>query len=319
MSIESRSMGCPRLLRHHRSMVRRTKPWAVVIAFVTVAVVHVSGQRAAPAPIRQIDHVMIRTGAPRELYAFFTEVLQLPIAWPLTNPRPGVATGGVAFGNVNVEAIQVPGQKDKTPRLLGFAFEASPLDQSLTELDRRGITYGERRPLVVTGADGVRTVRWTNVTLRQFSDSDGPEDGTIHIFLSEYSPTYVDVGQRRARLRKELAQSGGGPLGVVAVKEIVVGVADLETARRLWQQLLDPVRASAPDVWQVGDGPGIRLVRARANTTRTLVVSVASLPKAKAFLRGRGLLGSESDEEASIDRSKIGGLDIRLVGAQPAR
>jgi hypothetical protein len=319
MSVESSSTGCPHALRHHTPMVLRTKPWSLAIALVIVAAAHVSAQRAVPAPIRQIDHVMIRTDAPRELYVFFTDVLQLPVAWPLMSPRPGVITGGVAFGNVNVEAIQVPAQMDKAPRLLGFAFEPAPLDQCLAELDRRGITYGQRRPLVVTGPDGSRSVQWTNVTLRQFSDSDDPGGGTMHIFLSEYSPTYVDVGQRRARLRKELVQSGGGPLGVVAVKEVVIGVADLATARRLWQKLLDPVRPSTPDAWQVGEGPGIRLVPARENAARTLVVSVASLPKAKSFLRGRGLLGSESEEAASIDPSKIGGLDIRLVGAQSAR
>jgi catechol 2,3-dioxygenase-like lactoylglutathione lyase family enzyme len=177
----------------------------IATALVIVAAAHVSAQRAAPPQIRQIDHVMIRTDAPRELYAFFTDVLQLPVAWPLMSPRPGVSTGGVAFGNVNIEAIQVPGQKEKAPRLLGFAFEPSRLDQCLAELDRRGITYGERRPFVVTGPDGSRSVQWTNVTLRQFSDSDGPGDGTMHIFLSEYSPTYVDVGQRRARLQKSSA------------------------------------------------------------------------------------------------------------------
>jgi catechol 2,3-dioxygenase-like lactoylglutathione lyase family enzyme len=319
MLVESSSTGCPHALRHHSPLVVRTKPWALAIALMIVAAAHVSTQQAAPAPIRQIDHVMIRTDAPRELYAFFTDVLQLPVAWPLMSPRPGVTTGGVAFGNVNVEAIQVPAPKDKAPRLLGFAFEPSPLDQCLAELDRRGITYGERRPLVVTGPDGSRRVQWTNVTLRQFSDSDGPGDGTMHIFLSEYSPTFVDVGERRARLQKELTQSGGGPLGVVAVKEIVVGVAELEAARRLWQKLLDPVRPATSDVWQVGDGPDIRLIRARENATRTLVVSVASLPQARSFLRGRGLLGTESEEAASIDPSKIGGLDIRLVGAQSAR
>ena len=53
---------------------------------------------------------MIRTGDPRELYSFFVETLQLPIAWPMTSPRPGVMTGGVGFGNVNVEAIQFPGR-----------------------------------------------------------------------------------------------------------------------------------------------------------------------------------------------------------------
>ena len=51
------------------------------------------------------------------------------LAWPLTSPRPGVMTGGVGFGNVNVEAIQFPGQIDPRPRLLGFAFEPSALDE----------------------------------------------------------------------------------------------------------------------------------------------------------------------------------------------
>jgi hypothetical protein len=262
---------------------------------------------------------MIRTDAPRDLYAFFTDVLRLPVAWPLMSPRPGVTTGGAAFGNVNVEAIQVPGQNDKASRLLGFAFEPSPLDECLAELDRRGITYGERRPLVSVGPDGSRKVQWTNVTLRQFSDSDSPADATMHIFLSEYSPTYVDVGQRRARLQKELAENGGGPLGVVAVKELIVGVTDLEASRRLWQKLLDPISPSRPDVWQVGDGPDIRLVPARENAIRTLVVSLASLSKAKSFIRSRDLLGSESEEEATIDPSKIGGLDVRLVAAQSVR
>jgi hypothetical protein len=40
-----------------------------------------SQTRATSQPIRQIDHIMIRTGDPRELYAFFAETLQLP------NPR----------------------------------------------------------------------------------------------------------------------------------------------------------------------------------------------------------------------------------------
>jgi hypothetical protein len=39
--------------------------------------------------------------------------------------------------------------------------------------------------------------------------------------LGEYSPAYADVDARRARLRSQLMNRGGGPLGVVAVKEPV--------------------------------------------------------------------------------------------------
>ena len=267
------------------------------------------------APIRQIDHIMIRADDPGKLYAFFTEILQLPVAWPMVSPRPGVTTGGVGFGNVNVEAINFPEQKRRPSpaELLGFALEPASLRESLAELDRRGISYGELRPLISTGQDGASNTLWTNVTLRQFSDSDGPSDASIHIFLSEYSPTYVDVEERRARLRKQLVESAGGPLGVDGLKEVVIGVTDVERASGLWQKLLDPTPSSGSNSWQVGRGPAIRLVRAEENTVRELIISVGSLLRAKAFLREKGLLGFESEEEATIDSSKIYGLNIRVV------
>lgn len=292
------------------------------IARVALLVVSLStldgseGRSQTPAtahPIRQIDHIMIRTGDPRELYAFFAETLQLPIAWPMTSPRPGVVTGGVGFGNVNVEAIQLPGQTDPRPRLVGFAFEPSSLDESLIELNRRGLASGPRRPLVATGPDGSRRTLWTNVTLRQFSDSDSPADATIHIFLGEYSPTYVNVDERRARLRARLVDSGGGPLGVVDVKEVIIGAVDVEMARRLWQRLLDPTPSATSNTWQIGTGPAVRLVPASENRVQALLITVASLERAKAFLREKQLLGVDAPGQVTIDPSKIGGLDLRLV------
>jgi len=270
-------------------------------------------QRTVP-PIRRIDHIMIRADDPARLYAFFTEVLTLPVAWPLMSPREGVATGGAGFGNVNVEAIRFPGQKAQASgaQLLGFGFEPSALAESLAELDRRAITHGDPRPLIVTGPNGSKNALWTNVTLRQFPDGEAA-DATMHVFLSEYAPTYVNVEERRERLRRQLAESGGGQLGVVGVKEVVVGVTDVAAARSLWQKLLGPVSSPGSNTWQVGDGPAIRLVQASSNTTQGLVVGVMSLQRARAFLREKGLLGADSQRETSIDPSKIQGLDIRVV------
>ena len=100
------------------------------------------------------------------------------------------------------------------------------------------------------------------------------------------------------------------------VKEVIVGVSDLEAARSLWQRLLDPTPISGSSTWQVGDGPAIRLVQAKDNTTQGLVIRVTSLQRAKAFLREKGLLGADSEEEATIDPSKIHGLNIRVVGKE---
>jgi hypothetical protein len=301
-------------MNRNDSPTRTARVALLLVSLATVGGSESSSQtRGTSQPIRQIDHIMIRTGDPHELYDFFVETLQLPIAWPMTSPRAGVMTGGVGFGNVNVEAIQVPGQTDSRPRLLGFAFAPSALDESLIELKKRGLTSGEPRPLVATGPDGSKRTLWTNVTLRQFSDSDSPADATIHIFLSEYNPAYVNVDERRARLRALLRNSGGGPLGVVDVKEVVIGTVDLAGARRLWQKLLDPTFSATSNTWHIGSGPAVRLVPANENRIQALLIRVASLARAKAFLRDRQLLGADAAGQVMIDPSKVGGLELRLV------
>jgi hypothetical protein len=287
----------------------------VAVTLLVAGCLEASQAKPAASPlIRQVDHVMIRSANPAELYTLFAETLRLPVAWPLTSPREGVLTGGVGVGNVNLETIRMPGQTEQQPRLLGFAFEPQALDESLRQLALRGLSAGVRREIAGSRPDGSKGVLWTNVTLQQFSDSDDPADGTVHVFLSEYSPSYVDVGQRRERLRRQLAASGGGALGVVDVKEVVVGVRDLETARRLWQRLLEPAPLSAPNTWRVGDGPDIRLVPAPRDGMQALVIRVASVERARAFLRDNRLLGADTEGQATIDPSKIGGLALRLVG-----
>jgi hypothetical protein len=268
-----------------------------IAAVVTVTASSMAAQVVPPGPVRQVDHVMIRTGDPKELFEFFDEVLQLPVAWPLMSPRAGVTTGGVSFGNANVEAIQIPGQTDNRPRLVGFAFEPSELRSALSEMDRRGVTYGPLRPVMSRASDGSANTLWTNVTLRQFSDSDGPADATVHIFLSEYSPTYVNVTERRARLRSELIAKQGGPLGVEALKELVIGVDDLDSARALWQKLLAPTRASESSVWQIGDGPAVRLVAAEKTSVQELVIRVASLQREVPFYERKDFSGLNHPEK----------------------
>lgn len=296
--------------------MKRRKTTTISIAAILLAInwLSLSSNATTPAtyPIRQIDHIMIRADAPANLYALFTETLRLPVAWPLES-RGGVTSGGVGFGNVNVEAIQFPGQKSSGAQLIGFGFEPAPLGECLTEFDRRGIKYGEVRPFISTEPDGSKRTLFTNVTLLQFSDSDRPRDATMHIFLSEYNPAYVDVEQRDERLHNELVRSGGGPLGVSAVKEIVIGASDFTVASSLWDRLLAPRHPVAPGLWQVGEGPAIRVVRAKENRLHGLIISVVSLRRAKIFLQEKGLLGPVSGREVTIDPSKIYGLNIRLV------
>jgi hypothetical protein len=134
----------------------------------------------------------------------------------------------------------------------------------------------------------------------------------MHIFLSEYSPTYVDVAGRHARIRKELVASDGGPLGVDSMREVVVGVSDVETMRARWQQLLSPTPASQ-GAWQVGAGPAIRTVPANEHRVQELVVRVKSLARAKAFLQANGMLAAGTAAEVALNPSRAFGIKMRFV------
>jgi hypothetical protein len=270
------------------------------------------GRQPAASPVKRVDHIMVRTDQPAEIYAFFTEVLQLPTAWPLAT-RGQVVSGGAGFGNVNVEAIQFPGQPSSPSHLVGFGFEPIPLPECLRELTRRGIRYGDPRPVVSTTQTGSKKTLFTNVTLQELSDADRPITATMHIFLSEYTLDYVDVEQRRARLSRAVQQSGGGPLGINGVQEILIGAKDWEKATSIWQRLLDPIRPSAPGLWNVGDGPSLRVVESGDDRVQALIVSVHSLTRAKEFLGERGLLGLAMNDAVAMDSSKLWGLDIRLI------
>jgi hypothetical protein len=272
-----------------------------------------SAQNTVAPPVRQIDHIMIRSEEPRNLYRLFVETFELPVAWEMAT-RGGVTSGGVGFGNVNVETIRFPGQTTKQSLLVGFALEPYPsLSDSLAELDRRNIPYGAPRPFANRDPQGVARTLWTNVTLPRFSDTDSPVDARIHIFLSEYSPGYVDVDQRRKRLRDALASSRGGALGVESVVEVKIGSIDLRENVEQWKELIAPYEGSADGFLLIGSGPAVRLVRGAKNEMQGFVVAVTSLRKAEVFLRERMLLGTVSDGEVTIDSSKVEGLDIRLV------
>jgi catechol 2,3-dioxygenase-like lactoylglutathione lyase family enzyme len=304
------------------ALSRQSAPRPAMLSrlFVCVALGAIVGsgpiraQISSSAPVQYIDHIMIRTDDPESLFAFFDDTLQLPIAWPLEN-RNGVVSGGVGFGNVNIEAINFPGQinEPEATHLVGLALEPGSLDESLAELRRRGIAYGAPRPFVAVGPDGVRMTSFTNVTLQDFSDADLPGQATMQVFLSAYNPTYVDAVERRGRLRNELAAKQGGPLGLIRVQEVTLGTADLPAANRDWERLVAPTTSLDGTLWRIGDGPAVRLVQAERPMIQGIVLAVASLSTAREFLQEKQLLGASSETELVILPAQIRGLDIRLV------
>lgn len=143
------------------------------------------------------------------------------------------------------------------------------------------------------------------------------------VFLVEYAyENFVNLPhwsefenheEKRARDRQTVLERQGGALGLEAVAEIVAGVKDVEETRRGWLKLLAPGAEVAPNVWEIADGPRVRLVSESRNAIQTLVLKVASLERAEAVLTEKKMLGSISEDQLVIAPEKIYGLDVRLV------
>ena len=144
------------------------------------------------------------------------------------------------------------------------------------------------------------------------------------VFLVEYAygsfanlphwSEFENHEEKRAADKRTLEEQRGGALGIESVEEIVAGVKEIGEAQERWLKLLAPVTEVAPHVWEVADGPRVRLVSANRNAIQTLVLKVASLERATAFLAEKNMLGNIKEGKLMIAPEKIFGLDIRLAG-----
>ena len=285
---------------------------AILLAAIFAPTSAPPSQRTVAPVIRQVDHILVETGDPQSLFDFFSETLQLPVAWPIADYQ-GFTSGGVAAGNVNIEIIRSENTKDRATRkrpaarFLGIALEPFSLARSLPELASRGIPCGTPQSYVSKLPDGSQGTSWTTVSLPQY------ENPSLSVFLCEYNPKFLNVDIRRTQLGGQLVLSKGGPLGIAWVKEIVLGTTRLEADRLLWRNLLLPTAPSWPDVWLLGNGPALRLVSSAREGIQGLLIRVESLGQAREFLEKKHLLGKASSTAIQINPARIQGLNIRLI------
>ena len=284
-------------------------PQAALARFAGQAAHEAGTPGATPPPSRavvaQIDHVVVESTDPAALFTLFTEVLQLPVAWPFA-AYPGFASGGAFLGNANVEALTLGDPATPTAaapgraQLAALAFEpAGTIAAAIAELERRGLRH--EAPQEFPGPRG-----WVNVTV------DGLVPGPAAFpptFLVKYT---FDQDWVRAELGQDLLARGGGPLGLERLAEVVVGTTDPAAAARRWQAFLTPIAPTESGYWMIGAGPALRLEAAAADAIRTLVLRVRSLATAERFLRERGLLGEAGDGWVALALEATQGIAIRL-------
>ena len=105
---------------------------------------------------------------------------------------------------------------------------------------------------------------------------------------------------------------GTRALGVLGVRELVIGVEDTATALVQWRQLLETPAQERHGVLTFPGGPALRLVEAPTGGILDMAIRVRSLEHAERVLMERGMLRKDGGH-VMIAVPNAGGLRVRLV------
>ena len=158
----------------------------------------VAQERGVPQSIvRQVDHIVIRSDPFGPLYRLFAEDFQLPVASPPN--RSARPAGYISAGNVYLEFISVAPLPSASPSdiraaFMGFSFEPLPLEQSVAELDRRGITHGPVEPFSRDPKD------WPFFTLVMLTELSERWDGTAPVSMAPAETGFFSLPLRTSGL-----------------------------------------------------------------------------------------------------------------------
>jgi len=259
--------------------------------------------------VKRIDHILLTPEDPRGLYDFLTQELKLPTAWAFREYE-GFASGGIFFGNVNLEALVMNQDNLSTPsKIAGMSFEpAEPTAEVVEELKRRQIAHDEPRTYEF-GPEQSKIKMWTTTILKDFLP------GSV-VFICEYHPGLFNPPAWRNTLQKKLKEIKGGPLGIEYVKELELRVKDKEKALHKWQNLLSPHLFSLDGCFAVGDGPRLCMVESDKDYIHSIKIKVKSLDNAREFLSSRGLLGQDKKSSIILNTDKTFGILFEILEAE---
>ena len=283
---------------------------AILLCFIAFAL------RAEEQPLAtRVDHFFVESDQAHSLFTFFKDTFQLPESWPFSD-RGTFASGGLSLGNAILEFASFPHNGDKPVRteFRGIAFEpGADYGATAAELAKRNIPcYSEARSRKSQVPGRKILAEWSIVTLTDFPPANA------NIFFVDYKYR-KSVAARYKAADDELAARNRGPLGIVGVAEITVGVQDLEEARKKWSALLEPSPRISDDAFVFYAGPSIYLVHAESPGIQGIVLKVRSVDRATKFLEERGLLAKDDSGRIAISPAAIDGLSILLMDAAQAQ
>jgi hypothetical protein len=267
-------------------------------------------ESARPPILRGLDHFFVTSPNPEPLYHFFRDTLGLPEVYPFRD-YGDFASGVVSMGNVLFEVVtwKAPPGETLPVELKGLAFEPTGnVSETLRLFKEYGLPDQKPDSVMMTDSAGVKRVVYVNIGL------DGPgglPPAMGAIFIND------NLGSARAVMRRktgseELLRRNGGRLGLVSVRELMIGSQDTAATLAKWRKTFGKAKLERGGVitWEIG--PVMRFVTAPADALLETVLAVRSIDDARRFLESKGIAKLEGGH-LYVAPAAVGGLRIRLV------
>ncbi|MFB4211491.1 hypothetical protein ACE1TH_06175 [Shouchella sp. JSM 1781072] len=248
--------------------------------------------------VERIDHLLITTEMPHDGFRFFTDVLKLPEAWPMTSYGGYFSSGGIAIGPIKF--FKRLGLAPSADGILGIAFEPrNDLNEVIKQLQEEKLKYSRPREFRSKGEH-----MWTNVSLKGFLPR-------AWIFFCQYE---FDSNQEKEKNNEELYKRKGGALGIKRIEEITIHYKNKKILRN-WETLLcnKAEKTESEYRFKLNDGVSINLVHSNKNVITSFTLKVEKLEAIRHFLVNHSIRYKDYGKTISIFPHALTGTKIRFV------
>ena len=256
----------------------------------------------ANAQIIRVQHFDAHTTHAPELFELFKTKFKLPLIYDYRE-YGNFSSGGLWFGNSILEFVNYEGLAPGKALFKGIALEPiQHTDAIVRMLDDYGVVHG---PPVTAGftVDNIEKTYWTNIALKE------PGSDDVRVFVCDYTDRAL-VNNLKKKARKIFTEQGGGPLGIIGLKKIIIETSDLEKTLQGWISI-PGAKKTGNNHFSFFDGPEIIVEKADKDGIKEIQVQVRSVEAASKFLMENQMIFMEN-KTILINPGKVFGLRIIL-------
>jgi len=257
---------------------------------------------SATAQMDKVEHFYIKSPQAETLYNFFKDTFQLPVIWAYQTwsgfSSGSFASGGLTLGNVALEFVK---SEDATSTIfegIGLQPQGSA-ENTVKRLDAVRAVHDSIQPFVFTLDNGAKDTAWEVFGIHNMLPDK------VHIFYCDYKHR-TEINKGRKDAADSLALLRGGPLGIIGVKDIVIGCNNVTSYENKLAKL-PGIKKEKYNRFTFKSGPAIQLTNSNNAGFEKIIIAVNSLDKAK------NLLSRATKDNLFVTTQAIDGLIIQLV------